>query len=338
MQTFPMFLTLTDRQVLIVGGGEQAAQKCRLMLKTCAEIVVQADELDLELQGLADEGRITQRTGPLLAEHFAAAALTFICTGNEGDDKCLHMLAKTTGTIVNVVDQPPLCDAFTPSLVDRDPVVVAIGTEGKAPVLARQIKTRLEEMLEPRLGDLTQTAGRLRDAVAERVPQQKRRAFWRWVFLGAPRLRHAAGAEREAVRLIKDAIEAGGAPDASDSGMLTVAPNIGDPDLLTLQAIQRLQEADLILYDPSLGTGALELARRDADRVPLSGRQSPADIPGLIGDVTAEGGRVVILCPFGTDAAPWTAGAAPNSLFETLPGVCRNGPCLDALDAPNPPE
>jgi len=81
----------------------------------------------------------------------------------------LHALAKNAGATVNVVDQPQLCDAITPSIVDRDPVVVAIGTEGTAPVLARQIKTKLEETLEPRLGDLAAFAGRMRGAAAARL-------------------------------------------------------------------------------------------------------------------------------------------------------------------------
>ena len=105
-----------------------------------------------------------------------------------GSDAALHALAKEGGAVVNVVDQPDLCDAITPSIVDRDPVVVAIGTEGTAPVLARQIKTRMEELLEPRLGDLAALAGRLRDRAAMRLGPRQRRDLWRWVFnMRAPR-------------------------------------------------------------------------------------------------------------------------------------------------------
>ena len=102
------------------------------------------------------------------------------------------------GAVLNVVDQPHLCDAITPSIVDRDPVVVAIGTEGTAPVLARQIKTKLEETLEPRLGDLAAFAGRMRMAAAARLAPRARRDLWRWVFNDSPRRMFTSGSEREA--------------------------------------------------------------------------------------------------------------------------------------------
>jgi len=315
-----MFLNVAGRSVLILGGGEQAAQKCRLLLKTRARIVVQAAGLDPELGGLAAEARILHRdTARVTAADCAGHALVFICTGSPGADAALQALAKAAGALVNVVDQPGLCDAFTPSIVDRDPVVVAIGTEGTAPVLARQIKTRVEEMLEPRLGDLAALAGHLREAAAQGVPKERRRAFWRWVFLGAPRQRFAAGAEREAARLIKAAIADGRAPDESGAGLLSVMPGTGRRDELTLAAVQRLQEADLVLYDPALGTEALELARRDAERLPLSGSHAPADVPALIAEATAGGGRVAVLCDHRLDTRGWQA--APGAISERLAGV-----------------
>ncbi|MEM6307491.1 MAG: bifunctional precorrin-2 dehydrogenase/sirohydrochlorin ferrochelatase, partial [Pseudomonadota bacterium] len=147
MKTFPMFLQMTDRRVVIVGGGEQAAQKSRLLLKTEAQIDIVALELDAELRALADRGRVNWIKTPITPAVFADTALVFVATGCPGMDAAIHALAKAAGTVVNVVDQPALCDAITPSIVDRDPVVVAIGTEGTAPVLGRQIKTRVEEML-----------------------------------------------------------------------------------------------------------------------------------------------------------------------------------------------
>ncbi len=153
MKTFPMFLQMAGRRVVIMGGGEQAAQKARLILKTEATVEIWSATFDAELSDLAASGRVTLHDGPITPHSFSDTALAFIATGCPGADMALHVLAKEGGAIVNVVDQPQLCDAITPSIVDRDPVVVAIGTEGTAPVLARQIKTKVEEMLEPRLGD-----------------------------------------------------------------------------------------------------------------------------------------------------------------------------------------
>jgi uroporphyrin-III C-methyltransferase/precorrin-2 dehydrogenase/sirohydrochlorin ferrochelatase len=125
-------------------------------------------------------------SAPVTSGTFLGAALVFVATGCPGLDSAIHALAAAAGAPVNVVDRPDLCDAFTPSIVDRDPVVVAIGTEGAAPVLARQIRTRVETMLDPRLGDFAALAGRLRGAVERQVTRDRRRAFWRWAFDGAP--------------------------------------------------------------------------------------------------------------------------------------------------------
>jgi uroporphyrin-III C-methyltransferase/precorrin-2 dehydrogenase/sirohydrochlorin ferrochelatase len=208
MQTFPMFLTMTDRSVIIAGGGEQAAQKARLIARTTARIVLVAPDLDPELAGLVGSGRAQHLTDPEDAD-WTRAALVFVATGDADRDSALHALAKARGAaVVNVVDRPALCDAFTPAIVDRDPVVVAIGTEGTAPVLGRSIRARVETMLEPRLGDLAALAGRLRNAVESGIPQDRRRPFWDWVF-GA--VSPGAGIDA-AAQAIKSAIAAGGPP------------------------------------------------------------------------------------------------------------------------------
>ncbi|WP_299142084.1 siroheme synthase CysG [uncultured Tateyamaria sp.] len=266
MKTFPMFLTMTNRRVVIVGGGEQATQKCRLILKTEAHIDILAETLDVELQSLAQAGRISWHKGPIGPAQFAGAALVFVATGCPGMDACLHMLAKASGAVVNVVDQPDLCDAITPSIVDRDPVVVAIGTEGTAPVLGRQIKTRIEEMLEPKLGDLAALAGRLRGFAADRLGPRARRDLWAWVF-GNLRAQHAQTGDAAVARIIKTAIASGGAPAAAPAPVALVGAGPGSSDLITLRGVKRLQEADIIFYDRLVDPQVLELARRDAERV-----------------------------------------------------------------------
>jgi uroporphyrin-III C-methyltransferase/precorrin-2 dehydrogenase/sirohydrochlorin ferrochelatase len=202
------------------------------------------------------------------AASFAGAALVFIATGDRDYDEALHALAKKAGCVVNTVDRPDLCDAVTPSLVDRDPVVVAIGTEGNAPVLARQIKTQIELLLEPNLGALAELAGRLRPVVNKTVERLHKRPLWEWMFSGVVRSTHARGAEREAARLVKEAVEAGRAPSDSGCGQISlVGAGPGARDLVTLRAVQRLQHADVIFYDRLVDPEVLELARRDAKRV-----------------------------------------------------------------------
>lgn len=267
MKTFPMFLKTEGRRIVVVGGGEQAAQKVRLALKTSAEILVVSDAPDPEIADLARRRRLTLHGGGLDATIFDNAVLAFVATEDEAVRTEAHALARRCGVLVNVVDAPDLCDAFTPSIVDRDPVVVAIGTEGTAPVLARGLKARLETMLEPRLGDLAALAGRLRGQAAGLDPRH-RRDLWRWVFNGEPRTLHAAGREREAAAMVKDALTGGAVPDEGAAGFVSlVGAGPGSRDLITLRGAQRLQEADVVFYDRLVDPELLELARRDAERV-----------------------------------------------------------------------
>ncbi len=161
-----------------------------------------------------------------------------------------------------------------PAIVDRDPVVVAIGTEGTAPVLARRIKTLLEAALEPELGRFAALAGSLRGRVAARVVPAARRRFWEWA-CDVPRRLVAEGRGDEALAAIDAALDAGAAP-GFPAGRISLVDASVAPDLLTLRAVGRLQSADLVLHDADCQAGILELARRDAGRVVLGPSDGPA--------------------------------------------------------------
>ncbi|SEP54853.1 siroheme synthase CysG [Thalassovita taeanensis] len=345
MKSFPMFLRMADRRVVIAGGGEQAAQKARLVLKTEAALTFLAPTLDDELAAIVASGRANHDAGPITLDSFANTALVFIGTGCPGNDAALHALAKQAGATVNVVDQPDLCDATTPSIVDRDPVVVAIGTEGTAPVLARRLKTDIEQMLDPRLGSFAALAGRLRSAVAAHVPRDQRRAFWRWTFNGTPWQSHKRGAEREAADLLKTAIAGHGAPGTPAQGQITlVGAGPGARDLLTLRAVERLQEADVIFYDRLVDPDVLELARRDAERVfvgkTLGTTQWPQDrINEVILSAARQGRRVVRLKSgdpsiFGRATEELETARAANIPVEIVPGVTAASAAAAALGRP----
>ncbi len=332
MKSFPMFIKTTGRRVVIAGGGEQAAQKARLILKTDAQIVLAAPELDDELLALVNSDRAMWHQGPISPELFKGAAMGFIASGCPGIDASLHALAVVARCPINVVDQPELCELTTPSLVDRDPVVVAIGTEGTAPVLARQVKTKVEEMLAPNLGGLAGFAGRMREAVAARVPREQRRAFWRWVFAETPRQDWTQGREKEAAKIIKKAIRNGKAPDSQTEGSLSlVGAGPGARDLLTLRAVERLQEADIIFYDRLVDPEVLELARRDAERVfvgkVVGAHAWPQDrINQVIIAAALEGKRVVRLKSgdpsiFGRAGEEIEAARTAGVSVEIVPGV-----------------
>lgn len=331
MKSFPMFIRTTGRKVVLVGGGEQAAQKARLLVKSDADLVIVAATLEDELSGLVLAGRASQVTDLSVAV-FKDAAMVFIGTGCPGFDAAAHAVAKAAGRLVNVVDQPDLCDMTTPAIVDRDPIVVAIGSEGTAPVLTRDIKTRLEETLPLNLGGLAALAGRLRPSVAHKVPREKRRAFWAWVFKGDARDQWTRGAEREAARAIKAAIASGGAPDQGNNGHISlVGAGPGARDLLTLRAVERLQEADVIFYDRLVDPEVLELARRDAERIfvgkHVGAHAWPQDrICAMIVAEAARGRKVVRLKSgdpgiFGRATEELQAARAAGISIDIVPGV-----------------
>ena len=267
MKNFPMFLRMADRRALIIGGGEQAAQKARLILKTDAEVVVLAESLEPELQAYADEGRILHQTGPLTVELLNSAKLVFSATGCAGAGAAHAAVAKDVNALINVVDMPELCEAMTPSIVDRAPLIVAIGTEGTAPVLGRQIKTKIETMLEPNLGVFAAFCGRMRASVAHFVDMDQRRNFWRWVFADAPRKAFQAGKEREAMMLVKDQVQLHGKEIEHKNALQFITAALPDSDLTTLRDVKKLQEADIIFYERGFHESILELARRDAERI-----------------------------------------------------------------------
>lgn len=274
MRAFPMFIKTTDRCVVIVGGGEEATQKYRLISKSDARIVLVAETLNAELSEAVQQGLATQFSDAVTSDVFFDAAMVFIATGDEEIDTAMHGLAKQAGALVNVVDNPPLCDMTTPSIVDRDPVIIAIGTEGTAPVLARLIKTKMEGMLTPNLGALAKLAGELRHRVNETFPG-KQRAFWAWVFRQAPMQHFARGHEDAGQDAIVAALNEGQIPsDAERHPISVISTDCQGYDLLTMRAVACLQEADVIYIEPCVDEAILELPRRDARRIEMPVRSS----------------------------------------------------------------
>lgn len=321
MRHFPLFLAMEDARILLVGGGEQVTQKARLLGRTCARLEIMASELGDELAALVAAGRASQIAAVLDPAAFSGARLVVVATGCAALDAAAADLARQAGVLVNVVDRPALSDALMPAIVDRDPVVIAIGTEGTAPVLARRIKTLLEAALEPGLGRFAASAGGMRAQVAARVAPAARRRFWEWA-CGLPRRLFAEGEEREALAAIEAALAAGSAPGIDTGRISLVETGAGASDLLTLRAVERLQGADLVLHDADCPRAILDLARRDAGRVALPA-EGPAAWRGLAAarraGTEAEGGRQVVW--LGDAAAAAGALARAGVAFERVPAV-----------------
>jgi len=329
LAVFPAFHKVAGRQVVVVGGGHEAAAKIRLLAETKAEIVVYASALDKQTGvDLIAAHADWRGKAPALAD-LAGAALVFVATGSEEGDRAVHALAKQAGVPINVVDRPELCDFFTPAIVNRAPLAVAVASEGMAPVLSRHVRARIEAMLAPAFGDLAGLAERLRERVAHRLASMaERRRFWAGFFSGVIAERVFAGrieeAEAEAARVLEI--------DPVFSGQVSlVGAGPGAEDLLTLRAQRVLQEADVIVYDRLVPEAILAQGRRDARRIfvgKAKGEHSASqdEINAILIREARNGNRVVRLKSgdpliFGRAGEEMAALRGAGISFDVVPGV-----------------
>jgi uroporphyrin-III C-methyltransferase / precorrin-2 dehydrogenase / sirohydrochlorin ferrochelatase len=289
MRYFPIFFDLEGRTVIVVGGGEEALRKVRLVLKTNAVIKVVAPLLHDEL---AAEPRVQWLAKDFAASQLDGAALVYAAEPAVND--VVSAEARTRGIPVNVIDVAEISTFLTPSIVDRDPVVVAIGTEGTAPVLGQGIRARIDAMLPTGLGALAQKANALRPRVAKSVPHgNRRRSFWQKFFFGAIRDAELSGDKKGFAHEINLALGEDSAPSVGRVSIVGAGP--GDPELLTLKAQRKLLEADVIVHDRKVPAAILELARRDAERIAIVHAQF--DTCSLLMREAQTGLHVVFLVP-----------------------------------------
>jgi uroporphyrin-III C-methyltransferase/precorrin-2 dehydrogenase/sirohydrochlorin ferrochelatase len=314
MRYFPLFIDLKDRPVVVVGGGEEALRKVRLLLKTEARISVIAATLHDEL---AAEPRVNW-----IARGFDAALLdgaVLVFSADKRLNPAVTAAAKARGIPVNAVDAAGISTFIVPSIVDRDPVVVAIGTEGAAPVLGRGLRERIDALLPQALGDLARSAAALRARVAETVPAgTRRRSFWQRFFFGDVRDAFIAGDAAHYAAGVETLLADESAPPVGRVSFVAAGP--GDPELLTLKAQRKLQEADVIVHDRLIDPAILELARRDATRIVADRRGFTAVSAILTGEAKA-GRHVVRLGSGDTFLDERVAVGAEGVAVETVPGV-----------------
>jgi uroporphyrin-III C-methyltransferase/precorrin-2 dehydrogenase/sirohydrochlorin ferrochelatase len=268
MKYFPAFLDLSDRPVLLVGGGEPAARKLRLLRKAGARVTVVAPQAVAEITSLADGGRIVLHRRPFRPRDLRDRVLAVSATAVDNVDRAVAEAAEAAGLPVNVVDRPDLSSFITPAIVDRDQVVIGISTGGAAPVLARRLRTAIEAALPARLGLLARFAESFRSAVAATVPDGRaRRVFWESFFDGPVARRVLAGEESVAREAMLSLVNRRSSGPALQGAVTMVGAGPGDPDLLTLRALSALQAADAVVYDRLVGPEIVDRARRDAERI-----------------------------------------------------------------------
>jgi uroporphyrin-III C-methyltransferase / precorrin-2 dehydrogenase / sirohydrochlorin ferrochelatase len=307
MRFLPVFLDLQAGPVLLIGAGELARAKLRLLAAAGGRIRWYATDGNHDVSGLesADAARIELVEGDPLAADLAGV-IAILCAGAGDIGPVMSARAKAVGIPVNVMDDLAHSTFIFPAIVDRGDVVVAVGTGGASPVVARRLRERIEAVLPARIGDLAGFIGRWRKLVHNRIPEfPLRRRFWERVVDGPIGALVLAGRQDEAEAALKDISDptafAGGSASGRAEGSVTlVGAGPGDPDLLTVKALRALQDADVIFYDELVSPEILDRARRDASRVPVGRRVGKPGIGQdainrLMIDAANSGQRVVRL-------------------------------------------
>lgn len=292
MDYLPLFVDLRQRRALIVGGGEQAAQKLRLLRKAGARVTAIAETPVSEIVDLAQAGEIAlERRGFIDADVDGCAV---VVSADPASDAAVSAAARAANIPVNVVDRADLSSFLVPAIVDRSPIIVGISSSGAAPLLARLLRARLEALLPARLGALAGFAERFRTAVRGLIGEARsRRRFWERFFDGPAAEAVLAGDERAAREAMLTLLNSNAKPESGVVYLVGTGP--GDPDLLTFQALRLMQQADVVFYGEQITPEILDRVRRDAERVHAGNSLPQAAINRLLAEQAAMGKRVLRL-------------------------------------------
>lgn len=300
MQALPIFFNIAQRPCIVIGGGDVATRKVIMLRKAQGQVTVISPELCDELREMHAQGEIDYVAAEFHAEQLTSACLVIAATDDEAVNEAVSVAAKRLNIPVNVVDAPALCTFTMGSVIDRSPVVIAISSEGNAPVLARHIRSKIETMLPAAYGRIATIAGEFRDQVKAKFSNlPARRRFWEDVLNGPLVERVLSGQEQAARTLLAELLNQ--REDAPTRGeVYLVGGGPGDPDLLTFRALRLMQQCDVCVYDKLVSKEVMELVRRDAELIYVGKSRDQHTLPqeeinALLARLALEGKRVLRL-------------------------------------------
>ena len=331
MPLYPLFADLNDRHVLVVGGGDVAARKTAMLLKAGARVTVGAPVLAPELREWVQQGRIAHKPGAYQPEWLDGTWLVIAATRSRPLNARIANDGHARQRLVNVADDAALSGFHVPALIDRSPLLVAISSQGVAPMLVRRLRERIENLLDPALSSLLQLAQRYRARIrARHVDLAQRRRFYDWLQNGPVHASLRAAKPLHAERQLVAALADEAIPKTHGSVAL-VGAGPGDPGLLTLRALRALNEADVILHDALISEPILDLARPDALRITVGKRGGGVHTPqesihALMLEHARAGRRVVRLkggdpFVFGRGGEELEFLRAHGIAYEVVPGI-----------------
>lgn len=266
MHHLPIFCQLRGRDCLLVGGGDVAERKARLLMEAGARLTVNALAFSPQFTVWANEGMLTLAQGDFNEALLDTTWLVIAATDDNDVNQRVSDAAEARRIFCNVVDAPKEASFIMPSIIDRSPLMVAVSSGGTSPVLARLLREKLEAVLPQHLGQLAGYAGKLRDRVKTHFDNVgERRRFWEKFFVNDRLAQSLANEDTQAVSDVTEQLL--NEPLDKRGEVVLVGAGPGDAGLLTLKGLQQIQQADVVVYDRLVSDDIMNLVRRDADRI-----------------------------------------------------------------------
>ena len=338
MKHLPIFVEIENRHCLVVGGGEVAARKAGLLLKYGASVTVVAPSLCPPLAALRDQGRVRHQARRFQPDDLEDCHLAYAATDDPKVNREVSTLAQARRIPINVADNPALCSFIMPSIIDRDPVQVAVSTGGASPVLARLLRARLETLVPASYGRLAQLMASFRGRVRKRFAvSSQRRRFWEEVLHGPIAEMLFAGQDKAALEALEHAIANPELHPGAQGEVYLVGGGPGDPDLLTFRALRLMQQAEVVIYDRLVSPAIVALTRKDAERIYVGKERDQHSLPqdeinALLVRLAKDGKRVLRLKGgdpfiFGRGGEEIDTLSAEGVPFQVVPGITAASGC-----------
>ncbi|RMG28043.1 MAG: uroporphyrinogen-III C-methyltransferase [Gammaproteobacteria bacterium] len=338
MKYLPLFLLTSERPALVAGAGRVARRKAEFVLRAGQRVrMVAPGPFPAALHWARARGMLEYRQGNVEEADLEGVGLVFAATDDREVNARLARWARQRGLHVNVADRPEEGTFIVPSVLDRDPVLVAVSTGGTSPVLARRLRARLESLIPSAYGRLARLLDAYRERARARIPDEAaRRRFWEALIDGPVSELVFAGQEARARLEIETALErAQGARPEGEVYLVGAGP--GDPDLLTFRALRLMQQADVVVYDRLVSKPILEMTRQDAELYYVGKQKDDHAVPQeginqMLVDLARQGKRVLRLkggdpFVFGRGGEEIETLAEHGIPFQVVPGITAASGC-----------